>query len=240
MQNLILDQALLDLIEQGPISEYQIINKFKAEPYNLFNPEVMNNNLSLFQTHFVLFNALYRLRDVGLKLNLFDIDIISSRIEFVPFSSSANVSKSALKSNSDLEENLNANNPPSASLGLNQAGSMSVNPLANRLSEKEHNAVAKLRQYYLNWNNFEKTTQQNVCDLIDSFWQSMSTKPPTQLSNDNLTNALHVLELEQCVALTDLKKQYKKLSNLHHPDKGGNLVKFQKITLAYQYLKQQL
>lgn len=217
MENLELDQALLELISQeainGGISEYEIITKFKSAPYHLFNADVMSNNLSLFQTHFVIFNALYRLRDLGLELNQFDIDIISSNIRLMPLSQSNSTST--------------------------QDGASSV--AGTRVQNREElQAIEKLRTYYLDWNNFEKTTETSVNDLLDSFWNNMSSRSPVQRSQDNLTQSLTTLELTDLPSEPSLKRQYKKLCNIHHPDKGGCQATFQKVHLAYQYIKQRI
>ncbi|GHB75228.1 hypothetical protein GCM10008107_26040 [Psychrosphaera saromensis] len=216
MENLELDQALMELISQeavnGGISEYEIISKFKSAPYHLFNAEVMSNNLSLFQTHFVIFNALYRLRDLGLELNQFDIDIISSNIRLMPLSQS---------------------NSTSTQDGASVAGT----GVQNR---EERQAIEKLRTYYLNWDNFEKTTETSVNNLLDSFWNNMSSRSPVQRSQDNLTQSLTILELTDLPSELSLKRQYKKLCNIHHPDKGGCQSTFQKVHLAYQYIKQRV
>ncbi|NMH59886.1 DNA-J related domain-containing protein [Alteromonas ponticola] len=44
------------------ISEYHLIELLKQEPYALFNKDALSDSLALFQTHFVLFNALYQLQ----------------------------------------------------------------------------------------------------------------------------------------------------------------------------------
>lgn len=212
MENLELDQTLLELISQeaikGGISEYEIISKFKSPPYNLFNADVMSNNLSLFQTHFVIFNALYRLRDLGLELNQFDIDIISSNIRFMPLSQST------------------------------QDDTLTTSTKVQKREEQQ--AIEKLRTYYLDWNNFEKTTETSINDLLDSFWNNMSSRSPIQRNEDNLTQSLTALELTSLPSETSLKRQYKKLCNIHHPDKGGSQATFQKVHLAYQYIKQRI
>ena len=217
MDNLELDQTLLELISQeankSGISEYEIISKFKSPAYNLFNADVMSNNLSLFQTHFVIFNALYRLRDLGLELNQFDIDIISSNIRFIPLSPN--------KQNDTL------------------ATSTKVQKREVQKPE-EQQAIEKLRTYYLDWNNFEKTTETSINELLDSFWNNMSSRSPTQRNEDNLAKSLSTLELTNLPSEPSLKRQYKKLCNIHHPDKGGCQATFQKVHLAYQYIKQRI
>lgn len=209
VENLALDQALLEIINKGPISEFEIVTKFKSAPYHFFNDQVMVDSLTLFQTHFVIFNALYRLRDIGLEHNQYDIDIISSRISYISFSSSPSLSGQKLdKQNTQVQA-----------------------------SPNEQQAIEKLRSYYLDWDNFEQTTQANVNDLIDSFWKTMFSQSSIQLSEGNLTKSLSILELDALPTKASLKRQYIKLCNTHHPDKGGNNQIFQNINLAYNYIK---
>lgn len=68
------------------ITEYALIEMLKKPPYQLFDEDALRDPLMLFKTHFVLFNALYQLRQywikqsegvleihaLGIKLNLFN------------------------------------------------------------------------------------------------------------------------------------------------------------------------
>ena len=68
------------------ITEYALIEMLKKPPYELFDEDALRDPLMLFKTHFVLFHALYQLRQywieqsegvleihaLGIKLNLFD------------------------------------------------------------------------------------------------------------------------------------------------------------------------
>ena len=49
-------------------------------------------------------------------------------------------------------------------------------------------------------------------------------------------NALKILELPMNASEANIRKKYKKLALVHHPDKGGNTEKFKKIQGAYAYL----
>ncbi|RMF13546.1 MAG: molecular chaperone DnaJ [Gammaproteobacteria bacterium] len=60
-----LEEALSALIKVGaaPIREYDLIRTLSAPPWALFDPTALRLPLSLFQTHFLLFHSLYRLRN---------------------------------------------------------------------------------------------------------------------------------------------------------------------------------
>lgn len=58
------------------------------------------------------------------------------------------------------------------------------------------------------------------------------------VSLDDFRDALLELQLLPPVTLKELKKSYKDLSRVHHPDLGGDARKFFKIQKSYQFLKQ--
>lgn len=49
------------LLREG-VSEYQLIRKLSGAPYFIFDAEALRENLTLFQTHFLLFHCLYLLQ----------------------------------------------------------------------------------------------------------------------------------------------------------------------------------
>lgn len=60
----------------------EVIN---ASPRDLFSSLNLNDSLSLFQTHFVLFNGLYQLRQIWRKEHIGDIDIHTLNILPLPY-----------------------------------------------------------------------------------------------------------------------------------------------------------
>jgi hypothetical protein len=70
---LILQDILL--IRGNGLSEFELFNILKSPPYEVFANEALSDPLSLFQSHFILFNALYALRDtwIGNKTGLLEI-----------------------------------------------------------------------------------------------------------------------------------------------------------------------
>jgi DnaJ family protein A protein 2 len=51
-----------------------------------------------------------------------------------------------------------------------------------------------------------------------------------------MTDLYSVLELSSSASLSDIKKSFRRLALVHHPDKGGNAEKFKEITQAYEIL----
>lgn len=57
-----LDRALMELLTKQDYSEFELIRALQKPPYSVFPKDALIEPLSMFQTHFVLFNALYRIK----------------------------------------------------------------------------------------------------------------------------------------------------------------------------------
>jgi curved DNA-binding protein CbpA len=53
----------------------------------------------------------------------------------------------------------------------------------------------------------------------------------------NYTNFYSILELPNYSSYEVIKSKYKELVKINHPDKGGDAYTFDKILLAYEFLK---
>lgn len=111
----------------------------------------------------------------------------------------------------------------------------STTPSQNPLPAGEQS----LREYYLNLDNLTATTQEDVVNLIESFWQKFSQIPPqSSCSSEQMAQDLKILELPPNeVCLQQIKQQRKKLLQQHHPDKGGDALQFQTILDASNRLQ---
>lgn len=116
---------------------------------------------------------------------------------------------------------------------------LEITPLINKLhaqspSAQETQLIRAESQgpseYYLNWENFNKTTEQDVLNLYKSFWEFLAKDEKREV-------ALSTLELPADASTEEIKRQYKKLAMQHHPDKGGNSTHFIEIQAAYEVLK---
>jgi hypothetical protein len=92
-------------------------------------------------------------------------------------------------------------------------------------------AFEKLSRYYLDWNNYDQTNEDDVAALLHQFWKYYS------LHNDNSSD-LACLNLNADARWPQIQEQYRRLCQQHHPDKGGKAVKFVLIQQAYSNLKQ--
>lgn len=186
--------ALAKILPQHPlgIGEYDLLKILQQQPYQLFSVEGLADPLRLFQTHFMLFNALYQLKDQWQQRQTASLDILVTHIRFLPYQKG-------------------------------QAG-----------LDKED----KLRAYYLDWQNFNNTSKQDVECLIESFWQSMSDDiQKTQQTPEAVSRAYQCLLLPEPSNFIQVKRQYRKLQHQYHPDKGGDTLKAQQLEQAFSVLK---
>jgi hypothetical protein len=189
--------VILNEYPQG-LSEHDLLKRLQNPPYSLFAEEAFRDPLILFQTHFLLFHCLYRLREQYIIQGIGDIEI------------SALLIKKQTRQNTPLDSK----------------------------NGKELNLLSQhdpLAQYYLDWSHFNNTDKDDVESLLNSFWQKMWT--PSTCSSSSLREALTLMELDKPIPLAELKVQYRRLANRHHPDKGGDGEKFKKICHAFQQLK---
>jgi hypothetical protein len=89
--------------------------------------------------------------------------------------------------------------------------------------------VDALAGYYLNLDNLELSTEDNVNELLNSFWEMY-------LKYDKRADALRVLELKDPVTDKEIVVRYRQLASVHHPDKGGDHEEIQAINEAYAIL----
>lgn len=86
-----------------------------------------------------------------------------------------------------------------------------------------------LKEYYLNISHYFETSEQEINDLLSSFWKKF-------LAQDDKQQALDTLELPASSDYASIKKQYRLLAQKHHPDKGGCGKHFAKINAAKSIL----
>lgn len=114
---------------------------------------------------------------------------------------------------------------------------LSISPLSIELQVVTNNgetalgdsADAKLRDYYLDWSQLDGTTEKDVSELLNGFWERY-------LAIDKKAEALITLGLEGEVAWNGIQQQYRRLAAQHHPDRGGDQDNFIAIREAYEIL----
>ena len=87
----------------------------------------------------------------------------------------------------------------------------------------------KLKSYYLDFSHLENTTEDDVYDMLASFWNKLNRF-------ESRDEALSLLGLKDPVDDKAIKKEYRRLAMMHHPDRGGDTDKLQKINDAIAIL----
>lgn len=119
---------------------------------------------------------------------------------------------------------------------------LSISPLAIELQVVEHDAQGsemqigdddKLRDYYLDWCEFERTGGDEVRALLDGFWRRFHAV-------DKLQAAFALLELDVTADWAGVQLQYRRLARASHPDRGGDTQRFLEVRAAYELLRDSL
>jgi ABC-type multidrug transport system fused ATPase/permease subunit len=94
----------------------------------------------------------------------------------------------------------------------------------------------------------ERRKQQEEMDrIMREFFERMRQKQQQQQrqqqrqsNNNNMANAMKLLGLTEGFTEKDVKKAYRRLSKIHHPDVGGKEANFLKLKKAYDYVMERI
>lgn len=109
--------------------------------------------------------------------------------------------------------------------------SLSISPLNIRLTPAFSSAGQQLasqdpvRDYYLDLSHFEQTGRAEVDALLTQFWTSLARQSRREA-------ALQTLGLHDPVNDTQIRRRYRELVMLHHPDRGGETERLQQLNAA--------
>ena len=108
-----------------------------------------------------------------------------------------------------------------------------LHPLPENLRRSDATALTRgdqpLRDYYLDWSEFENSSSDYVRKLLRGFWERY-------LSDDQRQDAWQVLDLEPGADEQTIRAAYRRLAARHHPDKGGDAEQFCRVREAYELL----
>ena len=177
---------LLEILQnqEEPIKEYDLIRLLGERGHERFSGSFLGNEPELFRAHFILFNALYKLRQHMRATENREIEISAVKI--------------VLYKGDQPSEGLQKSDP--------------------------------LEAYYLNEANLKETTDDDVYELLASFWNRF------QASTDK-DQALALLALQEPVEPDVIRKRYRELAFEHHPDRGGSAEKLATINEAMDTLR---
>ena len=117
-----------------------------------------------------------------------------------------------------------------------------IETLEIRLININENQISKpnknLKDYYLDWANFE-TNSEAIESLLNTFWQNYSTYDvKNTYSPEKISSALQFFQLPESATATQISKRWKTLALKHHPDKpNGDKDVFQQLQIHWQVLK---
>lgn len=169
------------------LSEYALMKQLEFDGLHLDQDAAASPELLLFRKHFLIMNALYRLRPV-LAEEGFEISISALHIQLHPLDSFHHSTETAIIPDDQ-----------------------------------------PLRDYYLDWSEFEKSSSDYVRALLDGFWQRY-------MSSDQRGEALAVLGLQERASTEQIRIAYRRLAARHHPDRGGDADQFRRVREAYELL----
>lgn len=126
---------------------------------------------------------------------------------------------------------------------IEKKGDLSIHTLNIQLeTTSEQDTTQKVskidgvKTYYLDYETFIYTQEQEVIDLIESFWESLGGSDMTFYSQPEIQAAKQTLEIDTDITSKKVHLQYRKLSQIHHPDKGGKAETFHAICQAKEVL----
>jgi len=192
LQETRLFEDLLEVLQACPegVNEHSLLKKLDEMGTVTLEADTFSDNVKLFRTHFLLYNALYQLRDELWKTARGHLEITAVRIQLMPY------------------------HPGKAAL-------------------QEHDPM---RDYYLDIEQLEKTTQLDIETALNNFWKRLHQE--TVFTGGGLkAKALETLGLNEGVTAKQIKLSYRRLAMQHHPDRGGDPEKLQDINEAMEVLK---
>lgn len=101
--------------------------------------------------------------------------------------------------------------------------------------ELQHDAA--LRDYYLDWENYD-TSGDLIREMLKSFWHKYNNYIGETSPAVGREQALQVFGLESDATPRDIRKRWRKLALQYHPDRaGGDAAKFKQACRAWQTLR---
>lgn len=117
---------------------------------------------------------------------------------------------------------------------------LEISPLCIRCHEESLEAVSAeaslpgsadpLRDYYLDWQQLEHTSAQDVKRLLSGFMEQLAD-PGAR------SRAFATLELEAGASQQAIRSRYRQLAAQLHPDRGGDSEAFIEVRRAYELLR---
>lgn len=172
------------------------------------------DSLTLYQSHFILYNILYKLKDEFHKDNKY-LHVHFMRTFLIDYPDKGK----CFFYNEDLfcfckNECKGENNY--CDFHLKRIGSNNI----DMLSEK---------YFYLDKNNYYKLNKETAEAFLSGTWEILA-------KFDDFKKSFKILNLPESADLNTIKRQFKYLAKKYHPDTGEASNKFYEINNAYRFL----
>ncbi|MCE9686938.1 DnaJ domain-containing protein [Shewanella sp. AS16] len=96
---------------------------------------------------------------------------------------------------------------------------------------------ASLREYYLDWNNYD-TCANAVRAMLESFWNRYQSYIGVNPRLMQQSHALNVFELDETATDREIRRQWRRLALKWHPDRPeGDAAKFREVCEAWRALR---
>lgn len=100
-------------------------------------------------------------------------------------------------------------------------------------AQDSQSEVEGLVAFYLDWSNIDDATKDSVNDLLNTFWQKY-------VADDDYAQALAILGATAENSYAEIKKRYRQLAMLHHPDRGGEESIFLEVQRAFSLVQRRV
>ena len=111
-----------------------------------------------------------------------------------------------------------------------EISALSITKLVYQPGDAGLQTADPLRSYYLDINNLQETSAEEVEEMLSGFWQRY-------LAGEGKEDALAVLGLEADATREHIEQQYRRLAAQHHPDRGGDGRQLAEINQAVSILR---
>ena len=212
------------------LSEYALLSQLQFDGLDLIlDGGVLDDSafddqrdaeLLLFRKHFLIMNALYQLQPVLWEEGLY-LSVSALLIKLEPVVFDLTVIEPLGLEKAGLEQ---------VEQGIGEGPVLQNTPSSHNRSTFPCPAGEQaIREYYLDWSEFERSSSESVQLLLDSFWQRY-------YAEDQQQQALEHLQLDADCGWLQIRSAYRRLAAIHHPDKGGDSDHFRQIREAYELL----
>lgn len=109
-------------------------------------------------------------------------------------------------------------------------GPLNIQRHSYRQGEQALTSPDELSSYYLDLDNLFSTSEDEVNQWLDNFWERY-------LADDERQDAIKVLGLSEPISREGVETKYRQLAMKHHPDRGGETARLAEINHAVEVLR---